>query len=298
MIGIYHSRDLDGWASGAIMKLKYPDIKLIGYDYGQPFPWEEIPQGGSVIMADVSLPMEDMIKLDKKCGDRGFLWIDHHISAIKDYKQYPFAGNKFAAFLDNTISACEAVWNYLFPDKLMPEAIKLLGEYDTWRNQDPDRWEAQILPFQFGMRNICSSPETFPYYLLDGDKGELNDVMIYGKVILKYQSQMNQAQCKRSFEAQSFGLRAICHNAGGFNSDLFKSVYDENKHDLMVMFQYDGKNRVWVISLYSTKPEVDCSILAKHMGGGGHKGAAGFQVEHLSEFFPTNTYFEKQKANV
>ena len=30
MTGIYHSRDLDGWASGAIMKLKYPDIKLIG----------------------------------------------------------------------------------------------------------------------------------------------------------------------------------------------------------------------------------------------------------------------------
>lgn len=30
MIGIYHSRDLDGFTSGAIMKLKYPDIEKYG----------------------------------------------------------------------------------------------------------------------------------------------------------------------------------------------------------------------------------------------------------------------------
>jgi hypothetical protein len=60
MIGICHSRDLDGYTSGAILKLKYPEIKLIGYDYGQPIPWDQIPVGEAVIMADVSLPMSDM----------------------------------------------------------------------------------------------------------------------------------------------------------------------------------------------------------------------------------------------
>ncbi len=37
MIGIYHSADLDGFTSGAIIKRKYPNAKMIGYDYGNPF---------------------------------------------------------------------------------------------------------------------------------------------------------------------------------------------------------------------------------------------------------------------
>ncbi len=50
MIGVYHNRDLDGFTSGAIIKLKYPDAKMVGYDYGQPF--EQEVTGEPIIMAD------------------------------------------------------------------------------------------------------------------------------------------------------------------------------------------------------------------------------------------------------
>lgn len=293
MICIYHSRDLDGWTSGALVKLKYPDCKMIGYDYGQPFPWEQITDMEPVIMVDVSLPMKDMAGLSRTCAQT-LTWIDHHISAINDFKEFKDPDlQSTAAILDNTISACEATWNYLFPDKQMPESVKLLGEYDTWRKKDEDRWENKILPFQFGMRTLCQSPETFPYYLLDDDIKDIVEVTKYGNVILNYQRQMNEVQCKRSFEEViTFADKkysAIYHNAGGFNSDLFKSVYDPKKHDIMVMFQYDGKTQNWIFSLYSTNPEMDCSILAKSMGGGGHKGAAGFQVKSIEEVFTTKT---------
>lgn len=43
----------------------------------------------------------------------------------------------------------------------------------------------------------------------------------------------------------------------------------------MMPFVFTGKK--WVFSIYSTHPEIDCSVLAKKYGGGGHKGAAGFQ---------------------
>lgn len=39
--------------------------------------------------------------------------------------------------------------------------------------------------------------------------------------------------------------------------------------------------RYWRVSLYSTKPEVDCGAIAKLLGGGGHRGAAGFICEKL-----------------
>jgi nanoRNase/pAp phosphatase (c-di-AMP/oligoRNAs hydrolase) len=35
------------------------------------------------------------------------------------------------------------------------------------------------------------------------------------------------------------------------------------------------------VSLYSTKPEIDCGEIARTFGGGGHKGAAGFQCTEL-----------------
>jgi len=80
----YHSADLDGHCSGAIIKKFNPKVELIGYNYGQEFPWDSIQPGEQVFMVDVSLPMPQMYKL----ASMGTLyWIDHHISAINDHEE-------------------------------------------------------------------------------------------------------------------------------------------------------------------------------------------------------------------
>lgn len=281
MIGVYHNKDLDGFTSGAIIKLKYPDAKMVGYDYGLPF--EQEVTGEPIIMADVSLPMKTMVKI-AQLSNWQLTWIDHHISAINDYKEFIGEGESFCnAVLENGIAACEGTWKHLFPEKEMPLAVLLLGEYDTWRNSDKQRWDNEILPFQFGMRLYCNSVNSFPVEVFENEE-LVKQIIHEGLTVLKYQSQVNELQCKKaSFETEFNGLRAICLNGGGFNSDVFKSVYDENKHDIMMPFQFDGKK--WTISLYTTKDEVDCSIIAKANGGGGHKKAAGFQVEDISKVF-------------
>lgn len=287
MICIYHSKDLDGYCSGAIVKRKYPDCKLIGYDYGQPFPWDEIPSGEPVIMIDVSLPMPDMFKLADISKE--FMWIDHHISAINAFRDYADGGSQHGliAVLENGIAACEGGWKRLFPDEEMPTAVKLLGEYDTWRNRDKERWENAILPFQYGMRMICQSAESFPQELLNHYEivtdNPVYGIMHDGKTILAYQKTQNERACKFSFEIEFEGLRAICLNNGGANSQVFDSVYDESKHDVMIPFVFTGKH--WTFSLYTTKEEIDCSVIAKSKGGGGHKKAAGFQLKELPNEF-------------
>lgn len=289
MICIYHNKDLDGYCSGAIVKRKYPEAKLIGYDYGQPFPWEEIPEREPVIMIDVSLPMADMYKLAAHTKEQ-FTWIDHHISAITDYRMYAAGGSQLGiiAVLEDGIAACEGGWKRLFPDEEMPTAVKLLGEYDTWRNINKERWDNAIMPFQYGMRMICISAETFPQVLLKDYSEVITDNPVYdiihsGKTILTYQKQQNERACRSSFEIEFEGLRAICLNNGGANSQVFDSVYDPEKHDVMIPFVFTGKH--WTFSLYTTKNEVDCSVIAKSKGGGGHKKAAGFQLKELPEEF-------------
>jgi oligoribonuclease NrnB/cAMP/cGMP phosphodiesterase (DHH superfamily) len=293
MICIYHSKDLDGYCSGAIMKRKFPDAKLVGYDYGQPL--EIDVTGEPIMMADVSVPMPTMAKLAQMSNYK-FTWIDHHASAIKDYKEY-IAGKPedavkmfCTAVLEDGISACEGAWKYLFPNEQMPTAVKLLGKYDTCRNQDKFEWDNAIMPFQYGMRMICSSAETFPQELF-GMPDIITDSPVYGiintgKSILEYQKVQNERACRCAFEIEFEGLRAIALNNGGANSQVFESVYDESKHDIMMPFVFTGKH--WTFSMYTTKDNVDCSVIAKKHGGGGHKKAAGFQTKELADIIPSN----------
>lgn len=291
---IYHSRDLDGFCSGAIAKRKFPEAQLIGFDYGEAIPYDRIPKGEPIIMLDVSCPMTEMRNIARHSQGQ-FTWIDHHRSAIKDYENMVSeleeqAEVPFRAILREGIAACEIAWMYFFPEEEMNPLVLLLGMYDTWRNADKQNWDDIVMPVQFGMRSICTKAEEFPMCLLDplmslrDFQKELALFAAKGDSIIKYQAKQNEFLAKRNaFEVNFKGLRAICMNGGAFNSQAFESVYDPAKHDVMMPFQYNGK--VWNFSLYTTKEEVDCSVLAKSMGGGGHQKAAGFQVSNLNDVF-------------
>jgi oligoribonuclease NrnB/cAMP/cGMP phosphodiesterase (DHH superfamily) len=291
MYCIYHNRDLDGYCSGAIVKYRYPEAELIGFDYQDDVQalFDKIKPDTEVIMVDVSLKMPDMLRLSNHISDMNkFKWIDHHVSAIKDYEQYTEAlGKRFLTpILDVGISACEITWRELFPDRITPVAVILLGQYDTWRNKDLEHWEKNVLPFQFGMRLDCNSPETFDnlFFLKEFENILPHNIVSQGVTVLKYQAKINETQCaKAAFESEIDGYKAICLNGGGFNSDVFKSVYDESKHDVMMPFQFNGK--VWIVSLYTTKKDIDVSQIAKKRDGGGHKQAAGFQVQKIEDLF-------------
>lgn len=283
MICIYHSRDLDGFMSGAIVKRAYPDAKLIGFDYGQKLPMEEIPEGELIIMIDVSIPMEEMLQLAQHSHFK-LTWIDHHISAINDYKKFTENQEDFLKpVLKDGVAACELGWEYLFPNENIPAAVTLLGKYDTWRNHDQGEWDEMILPFQYGMRLICNSPETFPIIVFKNIHDMVMDIVKNGKTIIAYQNTQNELLCKRAaFECYFENYKVICLNMGGASSQAFQSIYDESKHDIMMPFFFNGKK--WIYSLYTTKEDIDCSFIAKKMGGGGHKKAAGFESEEFILF--------------
>lgn len=288
MICIYHSRDLDGYCSGAIVKKKFPDAKLIGYDYGEPMP--ELTTGEAVIMIDVSMPMKDMEHIAENSNWQ-LTWIDHHVSAINEFKNYVGDGEAFCvAVLEVGIAACEIAWKHFFKAMKMPMPVELLGTYDTFRNKDRDNWDSWVMPFQYGMRMICTSAESFPMELLmplelygASVLNKFNSIQNAGAVILAYQKEQNKKLCEKAFEFNFLGLRAICLNTTTPNSLTFESVYDPNKHDVMMPFSFTGK--FWVFSLYTETDNVDCSVLAKKMGGGGHRKAAGFQVDQIRAVF-------------
>lgn len=274
----YHSADLDGKCSAAIIKYIYSKCQLIGINYGDKFPWEIIiDPTETVYMVDFTLqPNIEMNKLNQSCK---LIWIDHHKTAIDSIEQL---GLKIEGKREIGKAGCELTWEYSFPNIEIPRSIALLGRYDVWDHSDPD-----TLPFQYGMRQEDTDPNNELFWgNVIYDKSFCQQILSNGEIIQKYMKQNNKEKCKvLCHELEFEGLRFIAANAALTGSQLFDSIYDENRHDAMMVY-YHKNGKFWTVSLYAIKPEVDVSLIAKKWGGGGHEGASGFQVNDIKEIIP------------
>lgn len=320
-ICFYHRADYDGVCSAAIVKKFVPDCELYGIDYGDPFPWDKVMDGpqvsaaeleaGSglprrqVFMVDFSLKPDEMKRLAEVSD---LVWIDHHKSAIDGYNRSAgFGMCPHECLLQSQFSACELCWLWFTgqscdldsPALEMPEAVRLLGRYDVWDAENPE-WD-RIEAFQFGMRSLPAAMDptsSCGFCWNDLLSGGLSCAAIAdrGYAILSYRDQEAKALCADGCHDETIYTkdfvpvradggaihphRLVCLNTLQRGSWLFKSVWDPEKHDAMCVYGQlkDGR---WRVSLYSTKEEVDCGAVCKALGGGGHKGAAGFICDRL-----------------
>jgi len=286
MICIYHSRDLDGWMSAAIVKLwheldvekkqtkeaekkngsfaMYPPLELIGWDYGQPVPDLAFKE---VILVDVTLPTMFMANNANR-----ITWIDHHISAIKTMAELDpllflngMRNDKFAA--------CELTWKYFFPGDNMPEIVRLLGRYDCFGHKGTDE-ELKVLEFQYGARASLFDVDTC-YQALKGWNENLEHVIqVAGYNIYNYLCTEAESSYKKIFPIELDGYKFACINQERFNPVNFGIDYHKDGYDGFACFWY--VNSKFSYSLYNDNGLVDCSVIAKNRGGGGHKGASGF----------------------
>lgn len=270
----YHSADFDGRCSGAILKKMFPECEMRGINYGEPFPFELISQNEIVYLVDYGLqPFNEMEKLNSMCH---LVWIDHHASAIEEANARSF---NCPGIRRIGTAGCELTWEYLFPDVSMPKAVHLLGRYDVWMWQDIQG----ALEFQYGLRlwgECLPEDQALWDMYLSSDDSFTNAAIERGCAFVKYEEMQNAAYAKATaFEVEFDGLRCIAINRGLTGSLIFKTVYDPAKHDAMLSFYRNAHH--WMVSLYADKPEVDVGKVCKARGGGGHKGAAGFECKEL-----------------
>lgn len=279
VVCVYHSRDLDGLASGAVVKHHFPEAVLLGYDYGMDteFIYSAIDKDTTLFVVDVSFPKDVMLDLESKVFQ--FVWIDHHISAMKD-----MAGHSISGIQNTEDSACKLAWEYFYGEDNTPPVIDLLSIYDSWKRAivGEEMWNEVVMPFQYRMRGLVSSPEDLIPYLAYEEEN-LDRIIDDGKTILKYVKNQNKKDVEGAFERIIDGHRAICMNTVNFNSMAFEDIWDENKYDIMVPFRFDGEK--WAFSFYTDKTGIDCSRIAKKFGGGGHMKAAGCTVKTMEEVF-------------
>lgn len=303
----YHSADLDGHCSGAIVKHFIPETILHPINYGDEFPWDDVKPEDTVYMVDFCLqPSTDM---DRLCGLCDVIWIDHHKTAIDS-----MAHRKITGYQEIGRAACELTWLWfreiggVTESKPTPVAVTLLGRYDVWDHSDP-----RTLPFQYRMRMEDLDPlkgqDAMVLWAGMFDRVDeeafIIDRVSEGELLLRYADQGNTKYCRAyAFETELITkcsvcqkhlampcdskhehFSAVCVNRGMTNSKVFDSVYNPEKHHLMITFcrlpLHKQAKGGWTVSLYSTRDDVNCGAIAKAFGGGGHKGAAGFQCDQL-----------------
>ena len=263
----YHSSDLDGHCSGAIVKLTPPDCEMVPINYGQDFPLDTIIVGETVYLVDFSLPAEDMTALSHRSN---LIWIDHHKSAMAAIAK------NIPGVREDGLGACALVWKWCY-DTPVPYAVQLLAEYDVWNHTNPD-----TLPFQYGMRIEETHPGAWRWEMLLSGNSDvvIASIIEQGHTIQKYQNQSNEMYAAgAAFRTKLHGFNCVVQNKMYSNSQAFDSVFDKDRDEIMVLFGW--RHGVWTCSMYSLEDGPDVSVIAVEYGGGGHAHAAGFSCAEL-----------------
>ncbi len=270
MICIYHN-DLDGRCAAAIVERRMgKEINFIEAGYDKVFDFKKsVCPGESVIIVDFSLKPEVMDELLEVTSD--VTWIDHHVTA----KGYPYQYIRgLRDFDDKSMSGCELAWMYYYPGIKMPDAIRLIGDYDKWAL----KYQPHCFQFYEGMKLIKHDPweSIWKDLIEDVNMKRTLEIVEAGKMAILYRDNYCNDLCRSfGYETEIDGIKAYACNQFMFGSKGFGHRFDQ--YPLCLAYVHNGKK--FTVSLYSA--QVDVSEIAKRYGGGGHRGAAGFVCDQL-----------------
>lgn len=270
MICFYHI-DLDGECSAAIVyKAKNKLGKYIPVNYDKKFPLDIISLNEEVILVDYNFDKDEDFE-SLKSITKNIVLIDHHLKSV-DSK---FDNIKGIRRTDK--AGCELTWEYFFPTVKVPKAVELIGDFDTWKF----KYGEYTKQFQAGLKIKDTCPESDIWNLLFAlsEHNNLVDETVKQGVIINEYMQVNNKRLidNLAFVTRFEGYKCIACNIAFTGAMVFDSLKED--FDIKIIFYFNG--RVYNISLYTEKNDIDVNRIANKYGGGGHKKAAGFQIEIL-----------------
>lgn len=261
---IFHRNCLDGRASAAVVRRRFPEAECRPHQYGWAAP--EV-LGRAVYIVDFAFPVETMRLLAQRATV--LHWFDHHATS-RDLRAQLGWG-----VYDEDECGSTLAWRELFPGQPLPEVLRYVRDKDLWQWRLPDsRAIVAGLERAFDDKDFAG--------LLDADLARL---AVSGRKALARIDERVAKILRRGIAVREpyglRGVRALALNAGTYLSEIGEKVCAAERDggmglDLAIMFtmRADGK---WIHSLRSAS--VDCERIARNRGGGGHKAAASYVAD-------------------
>lgn len=166
----------------------------------------------------------------------------------------------------------------------VPNYVQYIDRYDRWVYGD----DIRPVLFSYGCMTYSTNLFVYPNKTVEQlafNNNFWNRIHMYtftggiiedGRIAKRYADVMNRNnRNEAAYERDILGYKAIIMNTFG-NSMVFGDKAPED-YDVLIIYNYNGKHKLFNYSFYSSNPDVDCSKIAAHFDpkGGGHKGAAG-----------------------
>ncbi len=269
VVCVYHKNCTDGTTAAAILLKKFPNCKLFPFEHkykDEDFQnlLNEIDQKTTVYIVDFAFPQEDMEKILKKA--KKVVVIDHHIGVYEPLKQLASRYQNLEYVFDNNRSGASLTWLYFFGEPI-PELVKLVEDKDiwTWKYGDKTKY---VNAFLFMYTN---QPEKVKEMLEE----DVDKLLEKGKIISEYTDYIIETFVEK---AKPTYLRIGEYLVKGYNAGLFQSeignILSSKLGEPVALFNISGD--FVKISFRSCEGQKPTALeLAKKLGGGGHKHAAG-----------------------
>lgn len=293
--------------------------QYIPINYGDEIPFDQIANDELVYIVDFSFPTDDVDTLLSITNN--VVWIDHHISAIKKYKDYP---HEIDGLRMDGVAGCLLTYFYLkcmvdqngnqveeLPDivsatlasckpdnaqktlisvldnlgDIVPAATLMIADWDMWKFEH-DNTKA----FHMGLSTFEHEPVNFIWDMIQyrNTRAYENTAKIIseGKTIIEYRETWMRDYCESlGFDAVFIDPKVGKYRCFAVNIAKISSddfFVPESKKDLYDIFVgFSYDGDKFVYSLRAAHDDVDVSKISEHFGGGGHKAASGFTSKDL-----------------
>ena len=230
-------------------------VSYIPQAYGNNVP--NMEPGSQLFILDFSYPRETILEL-QGVHERVVL-LDHHKTAAEKLQGVP------NCHIDQRHSGAFLAWQYFNPAEKPPSLILYVQDRDLWQWALPNSREVS--------EAIASYPNTFAAW----DSFDVTELAGEGADILRYM----HVQVDKLVGMATRMTVANWPNIPTVNTPLMVSetceALLEKYPDAPFSATYSESNtrRRWSLRARGTE-DTDVSEIAKQMGGGGHKNAAGF----------------------
>jgi oligoribonuclease NrnB/cAMP/cGMP phosphodiesterase (DHH superfamily) len=273
---LYHN-DPDGCCAAAVVRRALgPALSLQPLEIGEPVPWDRIAANEQIVLVDFSFAPADMQRL--RDGWR-FIWVDHHVSSIEPLGE---AMAEVPGQRSIEEAACVLAWRTFFPSMPVPQAVALVGDRDTWRMQFP---ETRAFGEGLFQERLDPANDELWAALLGDDRGRVEQLIERGRILYAARlTNIAAVVAQFGFETSFEGHRTLAVNHRG-NGDMGEYI---RQAGFEIGYCYVEVVRAGqlqtTVTIYSD--ELDVSEIARKFGGGGHRGAAGFQFLRADRPFP------------
>jgi oligoribonuclease NrnB/cAMP/cGMP phosphodiesterase (DHH superfamily) len=256
----YHANCTDGFAAAFSAWFKFKDDATYhAINYGQAMP--AIADGERVYFLDICPPRAALEALAARCE---VVVLDHHVTSEQD-----MAGLSYAYF-DSKRSGAMLAWRFFHPQTPAPSVIDYVQDRDLWRWALPHSREVSAA--------IRTHPKDFEVWLALTGPGVIGDLVTQGSAVLAAQAIEVGILVAHARLGTVAGHQVPVVNTAIHISETGEALcaaYPDAPFAATFYVGADGRER-WSLRAHNG---FDVSVVARLLGGGGHRAAAGFNRE-------------------